>query len=370
MASRLSSSMGCVGIDVRSRTVRLLQVRMAGDQWHVVGAAQIDAPLGAADSWSPTPTEVLSALTSGGFAGRRCVLSLPRSCVKVQAVRLPQMSADELAQAVEFEASHRFGMDRSELQVDYLPTSALDQGNENRDELLLVAAAEADVNHHLEPWLEGGLRPIAVDVDFAAVAGLIAATEGTKSVRAAVDVGRTGSSITVIRHGQVAMYKEIAIGGCTFDHAVSEHLDIDHDAAAELRRARQDAPHDNDEGGLDGATSRAVYEAVRPLMNDLVKEISLCLRYYGVTFRGHPPSSILLIGEHACEPRLDEHVAKGCKIPVRCDVDGDVLSAIETGIRTALNRRVGTLGAWAVAFGMSLRGIEQQSIARMSRAAA
>ena len=39
-------------------------------------------------------------------------------------------------------------------------------------------------------------------------------------------------------------------------------------------------------------------------MEDLTKEISLCLRYYSVTFRGQRPSRVRLMGGEAHDPQL------------------------------------------------------------------
>ena len=92
-------------------------------------------------------------------------------------------------------------------------------------------------------------------------------------------------------------------------------------------------------------------------MGDLAKEVMLCLRYYGVTFRGHPPDHIVLTGGDGLEPRLDESLKEACGIEVVFDDAIGGLESFLSQIHQKLNRSPGPLGAWAVAGGLSQRGI-------------
>ena len=108
---RFSSCTGVLGIDFGARGVKLLQVREQGDRLHVVGAARVDTawppshpltPSAGANPGSPaampgqatTPAgddhavdaealtaRLQAAYAAGGFVGRRCVVSLPRTSV-------------------------------------------------------------------------------------------------------------------------------------------------------------------------------------------------------------------------------------------------------------------------------------------------
>ena len=239
-------------------------------------------------------------MSSGMFLGRRCVVSLPRDDVRVQAVRLPSMRDDELEQAAAWEAAQRFGIEREKLTCDYVRTSMLGSVQEGREEVLLVGVPTERVKERLEPLLETGFRPIAVDVGFGALARAFSRRnrreDDRESTRAILDVGYSGTSITIVRGDQIAFNKAIDIGGAQFNQVVAEHLQIDKTAAAELRAARIAEATGGDGGDragqyeqvFDSSTDRAVYEASRPLIGKLVKEVVLCLRYYGVTFRGRP----------------------------------------------------------------------------------
>jgi type IV pilus assembly protein PilM len=398
---RFSSSLGPIGIDFGSSGVKMLQLREQSGALEVVGAARVDVPLARVAGATPLPNastaapgpsketpadpavaappsahsdrlaeQLSAACVSGGFAGRRCVISLARQDVCLQSIRLPKMPDDDLRQSAVWEASQRFGFDRNAMEVDFIRTGATLQSGESREEVVLIAASHAAIHARLEPVLDAGLRPVAVDTGFTALVRTFSRQVRREAdravVRAIVEIGLSGSTVLILRGDQIAFCKPFAISGTDFNKAVAEHLQMDEHAAAELRAARiaaAAAEADPATGGpiTDPSTDRAVYEAVRPLMGELVKEVTLCLRYYGVTFRGHPPERIILSGGDGLEPRLDDTLAKACKLPVGFDDTAPMLGGLIGPIRSTLNRTPGPAACWAVAAGLSLRGIGQKT---------
>jgi type IV pilus assembly protein PilM len=303
-----------------------------------------------------------SALSHGGFTGRRCVVSIPRDEVRIQSVRLPRMPDEELAQAAKWEAAQRFEFDRETMEADLIRTGATLQSGDNREEVLLIASSHASLHKYLDPLMAAGLRPIAAEPHFSALARIYSRQYRRESdrtvVRAIVEIGVSSSTVVIVRGDQIAFAKPIAIGGCDFNRAVVEHLDLDERAAGELRSNRIRTAVNAGEGALeDSATERAVFEAIRPLIGEVVKEVVLCLRYYGVTFRGHPPERIILAGGNGLEPRLDTMLAQACKIPVVYDEPAATMGTLGRAIDQHLHRDGGPAICWAVAAGLSARGI-------------
>ena len=61
---------------------------------------------------------------------------------------------------------------------------------------------------------------------------------------------------------------------------------------------------------------QAVFDAGRSIMEDLGREVSLCLRYFSVTFRGQRPEKVRLVGGEACDPHLHAVLNTALPIPV------------------------------------------------------
>jgi len=372
-AGRFSASIGLVGIDIGARAIKLLQLREHSRGLRVVGAGKVD--LHETESGTRDPhmlvEQLRGAIASGRFTGRRCVVSLPRTAIRVQSVRLPRMPDEELRQAAAWEASQRFGFDRNAMEVDVIRTGADLQSGENREEVLLIAAPHDAINTWIEPVMAAGLRPMAVETHFTALARAFSprgpGSDGKSRVLVVVDVGASGSTVMILRGDQIAFCKSIAVGGDLFDQMVAEHLQIQIVTARELRAARMAAATGHDAGTVatDPSIDRAEYDAVRPVLGSFAKQVMLCIRYYGVAFRGHPPERLILTGGDGIEPRLGETLAEQCKIPVSYDDDGALLVRLGEDIRRLLQQPLGPSAWWAVAAGLSLRGLSPQRLRRV-----
>src|SRR5690606_9688168 len=84
---------------------------------------------------------------------------------------------------------------------------------------------------------------------------------------------------------------------------------------------------------------------------ELGREIALCLRYYTVTFRGHRPSSVRVVGGEACDTPLIQQLASGLPIPVE---SWRPLASVDTKRMKSADRR-GGMCDWATAFGLASR---------------
>ena len=77
----------------------------------------------------------------------------------------------------------------------------------------------------------------------------------------------------------------------------------------------------------------------------------MCLRYFTVTFRGHRPVRVRLIGGEAGDPQLQAAIQSELQIPVET---GRPLFSVDTSKMKAADRR-GSMSQWTLAMGLSLR---------------
>jgi type IV pilus assembly protein PilM len=380
----LATQVGPIGIDFSAHGVRMLQLRRRRGQFHVVAAVVVDRPSAdepAKHASAKLTQDVQNALANFGFKGRRCVVALPREDLLLQSVRLPQLADAELKQAARWEAAERLHLDSDAIEIDFIRMGEIQRPSEVRDEVLLVAALRERLHDRLAPLIAGGLRPVAVDASFMALARCHSMRcrrdTDRDHVRGILEVGATGSTFMVLRGDQVAMCKALAFGGRDFDSAVAAHLGIESEVARDLRAKRlqgrggagvQEAPD------CDSA-DRAIFEAVRPIIDQLIKEVGLCLRYYNVTFRGRPAEQIVLAGSEALEPHLDDMLARGCKLPVVLDDPVTPVGDLFDEIAKSIAHCTAPPQSWAVAAGLSLRGFSarpgrEQEQPELRRAAA
>ena len=68
--------------------------------------------------------------------------------------------------------------------------------------------------------------------------------------------------------------------------------------------------------GAPDSVAASVYDTTRGVLETLCRELSLCLRYYSVTFRGQRPSLVRVVGGGANDPTIVQILAAGLSIPV------------------------------------------------------
>ena len=93
--------------------------------------------------------------------------------------------------------------------------------------------------------------------------------------------------------------------------------------------------------------ARSVAKAVRPAIDRLAQELSLCIRYYSVTFRGQPLARMVLSGGEASSS-LSEWL--GPRLDLTCEL-GEPLRSFEP------HAVAGRKSQWDVAAGLALRTV-------------
>ena len=354
-----------IGVDIGAHAVRLLQFAAGASGLTIVAAASHPLPAGLTlrdERYHEAVAEALqSALSRAGFRGRRVVSALPAAAVGVKSVRMPAMPDRELEQAVRFEAAERMPSDKPRI-VQYLKAGEVQQGADTRQEVLLLAADEAFIEAHVLALTTCGLRPLAIDAIPTALARAVTTRAdlnprgGEPAAKVLLDLGHATTNVLVVRGGRVLFYKAVDIGGEALDKAVARQLRLaPADAKAARRAALDPSPPAAEPGGAD-RPGAAVWEALSPTLAELGKEVALCLRYYGVTFRGARPARGLAVGGLSGSPRLVAELSAAAGLELRVH---DPLAAMDPG--SAAETIAGDGAAWAVAAGLSLRGGRRQS---------
>jgi type IV pilus assembly protein PilM len=340
---------GPIGVDIGSRSIKLIQLDM--DQNEVCEAVRWDLPL----EPSPNPerqyeriAEAIRRAREGrNFHGRDAVLCLGTGNLFVQNIRVAQAEGDELTKIVNFEAISRVPFSSEEAEIRYIEADNVKQGDTVRREVILLACHRPSLERLLSVAEQGGLRPVAVDVEPSAMLRCYSRQyrrDDDQQRRVMfVSIGAS-STVAVIARGSDTMFvKYIDIGGRHFDEAIAKHLKMTHGDAAALRR------HNNDRGEVnrDPEIAKGINNAMRPTLDKLAQELSLCLRYYSVTFRGQPLCQMVLGGGEATEP-LSQLLSTRLDLP--CEL-GNPLRPFDKG---SFSERI---GQWDVAAGLALKQI-------------
>jgi len=341
---------GPIGIDLGTRSVKLVQ--MSGDRTRVLESVRWDLPVEPAADFEELAKRwtqaVVDAREGRRFRGREAIVCLGSQSLQVQSLRVIPPPTGDLEPVVQREIAERSAYPVAECELRYLETGDVRQGDSMRREVIVLGCKRTLLERFVKVIDDAGLKPIAVDIEAQALLRCYNAQfrrdEDRRQRSIVVHVGYDSTAVVIAEGDQILFLKYIDLGGKHFDEAVGRHLNMDFAAAWALRRNNGDRRADQQ----DPEIARSLAESIRPVVDRLANEVSLCIRYHSVTFRGQPLTRLVLGGGEATQ-NLVERLAG--RLDLKCEL-GDPFRAVQ------VEQVAGRRSQWDVAVGMALRNVE------------
>jgi len=317
MASLLPKTQaGPIGVDIGSRSVKLLQLDGHGSE--IRETSRWDLPPDDSNNPQLRDQQIVEAIEHAraghNFRGKKAVFCLGADNLFVQNIRVAKAEGEELTKIVNFEAAGRVPFAGDEAEIRYVEADDVRQGDSIRREVILLACHRPAIERIIGIAENAGLQADAIDIEPAAMLRCYCKQfrrDDDKQRRMMfVNIGAS-TTMAVIAKGSDPMFvKYIDIGGKHFDEAVAKRLKMPLKDAVALRRHNGDRRADH----RDADITRSISEATRPVLDRLENELSMCIRYYSVTFRGQPLAGIIFGGGESSDA-LVEWAAKRFDIP-------------------------------------------------------
>jgi type IV pilus assembly protein PilM len=348
---------GPIGIDIGSRSVKLVQ--LASDFCRLVEAARWDFPasfdeLSTEQRLEQVTEALLRAREGRRFRGRDAVVCLNHEHVFVQNLRLPKLMGEQLDALVEQQSSQRLPFPAEEAEIRFLDAGEVRQSDNSLREVIVTACHRPALRRFLDTIENSKLHPVAVDIEPSAIVrsySLQFNRDEDQDRRVMfVHVGYS-NSVVVIAHGhRILFVKYIQSGGKQMDDAVAARLKMSATEASALRRHNGDRRRERQ----DPDVSRGIAQAIRPVVERLANEISLCSRYHSVTFRGQPICRMVLSGGEATQS-LSEALQVRSNVPCLMS---------EPLRRYSIDPQMHPLCQWDIAMGLAARGMNRSGVSR------
>jgi type IV pilus assembly protein PilM len=367
-----------IGLDIGHNSIKMIQLDIDDEQISVIAADETRIDTDINDDEQSRRSFIVSAiqrmLDSGNFQGRNVVSCLPSDRLKITSLRLAEAERCDIEQALRREVAHRFELDPDKDSMDYMVAGSVRQGDEIKNELILFATDNESIKNHIEMLEEAGLRPVAIDTIpcalFRSFERSLRRQDDWDRTAVFVDVGSNFTTVVFGRGGEISFVKQIQIGRQKFTNEIAAKLGINVSEAEMLQEAlrtdtgqaspksdtSEEIPVENRQN-IDMATRQLMIDAVSAVAEDLVKEISLCLRYYTVTFRGKRVERAVFAGGGAYVDILINILKRRLAIEIE---RAQPLRGFDlTGGRINVNFNSDTGGLlceWAVVVGLGLKG--------------
>ncbi len=373
-----------IGLDLGHNSIRMIQLVINGEQISVHAADEIRIDPDANGDGQARRSFIVSAikriLAKNNFRGKNVISCLPNGSLKITSLRLGEADKEETELALRREVVQRFNLDPDKDAMDYVVAGNVRQGDELKNELILFAAESETINDHISMIEEAGLTPVGIDTIpgalFRSFERSLRRQEDKEGTLVFVDVGSMFTTVVFGRGGDISFVKQITIGGEKFVKEVAARLGISVHEARMLREslwaekripAANTTPTEPESSDrwekLDASTRQTIVDAVSTVAEELAREISLCLRYYTVTFRGKRVERAVFAGGGAYEDILLGVLRRqlAVEVEVAQPLRGFDLSNERASINFDSDRR-GLLCEWAVAVGLALKNCEKAKV--------
>ena len=367
-----------IGLDIGHSSIKMIQLLINGEHFSVIAAQKTHIDPGINGDLLERNSFIVSAikrmLAVGNFQGRNVISCLPNDGLKITSLRLAEEHGYGIEQALRKEVAQRFGLDPDKDAMEYVVAGNVHQGDEIKNELIVFAADNETVKRHIEMLEAAELKPVSIDTIpcalFRSFERSLRRQEDREHTVVFVDVGNQLTTVVFGRKGEISFVKQIPIGGEKFNKEIAAKLGVDIGEAEMLREQIQMEKNSplqgpcmigqspaRDEQKLDPTTRQAIVDAVSAVAEEMTREISICLRYYTVTFRGNRVNQAVFTGGGSFENILLDVLKRqlAVEIEVAQPLKGFDISSERKNLNFDSDRR-GLLCEWSVAVGLSLKG--------------
>ena len=370
-----------IGLDIGHNSIKMIQLSMDDGHIRVSAADKTRIAPDINGDEQERREFVISAvrqmLAEGNFRGKDVISCLPNDKLKITSLRLVETEAEEIEQVLREEVAQRFGLNPDIDAVNYVVAGNVQQGDEMKNELVLFVADNETIRSHIEMVEQMGLRPAAIDAVpcalFRSFERSLRRQEDKEQTVVFVDVGSWFTTVVFGRGGQISFVKQIPIGGDKFNRQVAAKLGVSILEAEILReRLRRERAADSSSAGvkngrwasgvdsassvgLDASTRQVMVDAIGAVAEELAREISLCFKYYTVTFRGKRVERAVFAGGEAYENILLNVLRR--QLTVEIETAQPLRGFDMMNVNFESDKR-GLLCEWAVAVGLGLKGFK------------
>lgn len=228
-----------VGIDIGSHAIKICQFKKNRESYQLLSLGSILLPEGAVDDGTLNDPEAVSIALSDllknlKIKNKKVGFSISGYSVIVKKIALEAMEDSLLENHIMAEAEQYIPFDREDVYLDYQDLKTTTDDN-NRTEVMLVAAKKDVVQDYLDMLESLDLTPVLVDVDgFAFENSFELANPDVKNV-ALIDIGASKMSINILSNGISVVARDVVLGSQQLTDQIQDLLGIETEKAEAIK---------------------------------------------------------------------------------------------------------------------------------------
>lgn len=304
------------GLDIGYTSVRAVQLEKKGGLVHLGGYSEV--PIGKdvfsehnkidTDNLALAIKQVTETSKIKPINSKQVVCALPESDIFVKVLPFPKMPDEELEEVITLEAEKIVPFSISELYLDWERVKTGSEKENEKDNILVVAASQKLIHSYLDAIKKAGLEVIALEIEPAAVCrALIKQNEGKNEAILLVDIGADITSITAYDFESIQLTGSTRIAGNTITESLGSYLKLSAEKSEEVKRHIINSDRE--------LNPKLFTSAIKPILTQLGHEMTRSINYYNEFIKNsHKFSKILLCGGNAHFPGMTDFFEKTLNI--------------------------------------------------------
>jgi len=226
--------------------------------------------------------------------------------------------------------------------------------------VFFVAANRASIKERVDILHAAGLIPIAIEIDFSAILGLLNYMDLFPEDEdiAIIDIGASKTSVGIVYRRQLSFYRDISIAGNHITSQIERRLRIKHEEAEDYKFT-EDLFELVTDGRDESWRANAPIESVIEERQGLYPQIRECFRYYDGEVPNAKLTRIYFFGGTSQLRNFDKLISHRLSIPVD---NVNYLNVISVVKEDEINEIENKEPIFATALGLALKPIRNAKI--------
>ncbi|OCL28135.1 pilus assembly protein PilM [Orenia metallireducens] len=292
---KLFKDKNLIGLDIGDETIKLTEVYSSWGNIVLNNLAIIPVPddtvkNGDLNNIIKLEEKLGKVLKEKEFQAKKVVAAISGEQVISRMVDIPNMSEEELNQAVKWEASEKLPIQIEDAVLDY---EILERKEGRGYQVLLIAVKKDLINKYLRLFESLGLEPVAIEIEPIAMARTIDKLYMARTI-GVIDIGIKTTDISILNEGKLLFTRTIGLGGESITEDISETHNYSFEEAEDYKK-RNNLFNNND---------------TNLIVRNLITSIYRSLDYFQVKYKGVDIDKVVLTGGGANLMGFDRYLTK------------------------------------------------------------
>ena len=327
-----------IGLDIGTYSIKAVEFQKKDDALTLTNFKFMEKAFGEKESLAAVLKKFFK---EGNFSGKETNISVSGQLVVARLLELPRMSDEEVKNAIKFEAEKYIPYSIEDAVLDY--QVALNNPQAKNFSIFFAAVKNDFVSRYVEAVLQSGFIVKGVDVDGIALANSFfnayPPNKDEEKAVALLNIGDAFVNTSITWQGIPFVIRDIKGAGNELADGLSKSLGLSQEEAHQLKT---NTPSDKKE---------SMSDAMRPVLNTLVKEINLSFGYFENQF-GKEIGKVYISGGSANLFGLKEFLSEAFGIQVE---GWDPFNSVKISENISPEILGSVKAALAIAVGLAIR---------------